>query len=269
MTASARGATGGAGTAGPQGPAGPAGPAGSDADATAAIETHRVDTTDVHGIADTGLLIVEGDARLSDARAPTAHDHDARYYTEAEVDALLAGAPGAVDLGYSQRPLQPGRFYGPPGTTTQLAIAAGSLDVGPFWVPDGQRFDRLGSQVTTAAAGSTITLLIYADTGQTYPGALLFTSQAFDTSVAAQFNEIIDFVAPDELIWLGALALGGNPTVRRQAVSQYGPGATAVGGVIGAASAGYTLTGQAAPPNPFPANQNAATNVTRIGMRAA
>jgi hypothetical protein len=34
------------------------------------------------------------DPRFTDARAPTAHDHDTRYYTEAEVDALLSGLGG-------------------------------------------------------------------------------------------------------------------------------------------------------------------------------
>jgi microcystin-dependent protein len=36
------------------------------------------------------------DPSLTDARTPTAHDHDARYYTEAEVDALIAAVPGGT-----------------------------------------------------------------------------------------------------------------------------------------------------------------------------
>lgn len=55
------------------------------------LEAHEVATTDVHGINDTADLIIEGDARLTDARAPTAHNHDDRYYTEAETDAAIAG----------------------------------------------------------------------------------------------------------------------------------------------------------------------------------
>lgn len=34
------------------------------------------------------------DARLSDARTPTAHTHDDRYYTESEVDALITASTG-------------------------------------------------------------------------------------------------------------------------------------------------------------------------------
>lgn len=43
----------------------------------AALAAHEADTTGVHGIADTSDLILEGDPRLTDAREPTAHDHDA------------------------------------------------------------------------------------------------------------------------------------------------------------------------------------------------
>ena len=38
-----------------------------------AVSTHSADTTAVHGIADTSALVVTTDARLSDARTPTAH----------------------------------------------------------------------------------------------------------------------------------------------------------------------------------------------------
>jgi hypothetical protein len=92
------------------------------------LAAHEADTTAVHGIVDTAALVVEGDARLTDARTPTAHaashhtggsdpltlasvggnlpwarlddvpltfppeahNHDDRYYTEAEIDAALA-----------------------------------------------------------------------------------------------------------------------------------------------------------------------------------
>ncbi len=39
----------------------------------AQLTTHEADTTAVHGIANTTALIVEGDARLTNARTPTAH----------------------------------------------------------------------------------------------------------------------------------------------------------------------------------------------------
>jgi hypothetical protein len=39
----------------------------------------------------TGTAVVTSDARLSDARTPTSHTHDDRYYTETEMNTLLAG----------------------------------------------------------------------------------------------------------------------------------------------------------------------------------
>ncbi len=70
----------------------------TEAEVAAEIAAHDADTTGVHGIADTADLIIEGDARLTDARAPTAHNHDALYYTEAEVDAFLATLASDTDL---------------------------------------------------------------------------------------------------------------------------------------------------------------------------
>ena len=52
----------------------------------AALAAHEADTTAVHGIADTAALVVTTDPRLSDARTPTAHTHDDRYFTETEAD---------------------------------------------------------------------------------------------------------------------------------------------------------------------------------------
>ena len=41
--------------------------------ADSAVSTHSSDTTSIHGITDTADLVLTGDARLSDARTPTAH----------------------------------------------------------------------------------------------------------------------------------------------------------------------------------------------------
>ena len=51
-----------------------------------ALAAHEADTTNVHGITDTSALVVTTDPRLSDARTPTTHAHDDRYFTEAESD---------------------------------------------------------------------------------------------------------------------------------------------------------------------------------------
>jgi hypothetical protein len=61
----------------------------------AELAAHAAATEGVHGIADTAALVTDDDARLTDARAPTAHDHDERYYTEAESDVALAAIAAA------------------------------------------------------------------------------------------------------------------------------------------------------------------------------
>ena len=43
----------------------------------------------------TGTAVITTDSRLSDARTPTTHTHDDRYYTETEVNTLLAGKQAA------------------------------------------------------------------------------------------------------------------------------------------------------------------------------
>jgi microcystin-dependent protein len=42
-----------------------------------------------------GTAVITTDSRLSDARTPTAHNHDDRYYTETEIDTRLSGLPVA------------------------------------------------------------------------------------------------------------------------------------------------------------------------------
>jgi hypothetical protein len=41
----------------------------------------------------TGTAVITTDSRLSDARTPTTHNHDDRYYTETEIDTKLSGLP--------------------------------------------------------------------------------------------------------------------------------------------------------------------------------
>lgn len=57
----------------------------SDAGTAAALDVPAT------GNAAVGEVVKGNDTRLSDARTPTAHTHDDRYYTESEVDSLLGG----------------------------------------------------------------------------------------------------------------------------------------------------------------------------------
>lgn len=62
----------------------------------AELAAHTSATTNVHGIADTSQLVLTNDARLSDARTPTAH---AASHAKGAADALGLGTFSLADLG--------------------------------------------------------------------------------------------------------------------------------------------------------------------------
>jgi len=64
-------------------------------------------------------IVVTDDPRLSDARSPTAHDHDERYYTESETDTLLSGKSNTAHT-------HDDRYYTESEMTTLLAAKADS-----------------------------------------------------------------------------------------------------------------------------------------------
>lgn len=84
---------------------------GWEGDSSRAVTSSRIiygGTTDLSG------LVQTTDPRLSDARTPTAHNHDDRYYTGAEVDALISDISDYTALHGTGSPL--GVVSAPPGT---------------------------------------------------------------------------------------------------------------------------------------------------------
>lgn len=67
----------------------------TDAASAAALAAHADDATGVHGITDTAALVVTTDARLSDARTPTAH---AASHASGGSDALALAISQVTDL---------------------------------------------------------------------------------------------------------------------------------------------------------------------------
>jgi hypothetical protein len=85
----------------------------------------------------TGTAVITTDSRLSDARTPTTHTHDDRYYTEAEVNSLLAAKQNS--LGFT--PVQQGgganqgtnKLFMGWSSDSQLRLQIDSTDFGPNW----------------------------------------------------------------------------------------------------------------------------------------
>jgi hypothetical protein len=79
--------------------------AAAAADATAKVAAHEADTTAVHGIANTAALVTTTDARLTDARTPTAHaathaaaGSDPVTLTQAQITGLAAALAALLPL---------------------------------------------------------------------------------------------------------------------------------------------------------------------------
>jgi hypothetical protein len=94
---------------------------------TTAAEAHAIDTTAVHGIADTGALVLTSDTRMTNARTPTAHKAS---HSTGGSDALTAANIGAAAAGHNHD----GTYA--PATHTHAASAITSGVIAP---------DRLGT----------------------------------------------------------------------------------------------------------------------------
>jgi hypothetical protein len=93
--------------------------------------------TGIAASAITGTAVITTDSRLSDARTPISHTHDDRYYTETEVNSLLAAKQNS--LGFT--PVQQGgganqgtnKLFMGWSSDSQLRLQIDSTDFGPNW----------------------------------------------------------------------------------------------------------------------------------------
>ena len=87
-----------------------------------------------------GTVCQGNDSRLSDARTPTSHTHDDRYYTESEVNSLLAGKSdtshnhNTVYLGISAKAADSEKLDGIDGSGFYRQVGSTSATVGGGWM---------------------------------------------------------------------------------------------------------------------------------------
>lgn len=167
------------------------------------------------------------------------------------------------------------RYYTAPSSgRTTASLAAGTVCAHPFWVGQTTSFDRIGANVTTNVAATTVLLGIYADNGRGSPGARIIDAGTIDSSTTGAKELTISRLLLPGLYWLACAPLGGAPTLQAFNGQLYPVGvgslATAVGaggntsGVITAAGAVTVSL-----PDPFPAIAGYQAFSPVIALRAA
>jgi len=200
----------------------------------AAVDGHEVDTTNVHGIPDTTVLVTTSAltsglaGKLDTSAAPelirdtmgaalaagtnvtiTANDPGDTI----TIAATGGGAAGAV---YGQVPRSGGYLAAltlTPGTAALVAQQARCTEV---VLSATATADRIGIEVTAGGAGSTIGLAIYNSDSTGMPGTLVLDAGTVDASTTG-FKEIaISQILGAGTYWLAALYVTGTaPTVRQ------------------------------------------------------
>ena len=127
------------------------------------------------------------------------------------------GGGGIVEIGGIAPSItgRTGEYWGIPVTKATGALVIGTLYTFAVYVPFTRTIDRIGAEITTAAASSTITLGIYEDDGTGLPGALLLDAGTISgIAIAAVELTISQPLQGGKLYHFAALCQGGTPTVR-------------------------------------------------------
>jgi len=163
-------------------------------DVEGALAEHVTDTVDAHdasaiSVLDSGNFFVATDVEAALAETVTKF-------------APLPGGNGA------------GKYVVPAGVGGGSATAVdGKLCLVPFRATPGRSLDRIGINVTTLGAGSTIRLGIYPDDGFGYPdvSATPIDYGTVDSSTTGQKLITISYTMTTPVIWLAAVSQGGTP----------------------------------------------------------
>lgn len=214
---------------------------------------------------------------ISDTSLPVSIQAQSFYLAPPFIGANGFGSKGIRFLGEGQEAgarLRPGMYYASPATTGTSAITLNRLSATPFFIGRRVNVDRIGFNVTTAAAaGGTAQLAIYADVLDGvggYPGALVGGSTGKVTTDTTGFKEAtISAVLTPGLYWLAAVSQVAAPSVTVVTGCGYQTvGYQASGAVLG--RAGYVqdaVTGSL--PSAFTAAANAQGVPPHIQIRIA
>lgn len=154
-----------------------------------------------------------------------------------EASTLLAGA-GASLLARS------GEYWSTPGTRTTAALTAGVLYTHCFFVPFDCTVDRIGAEVTTLAAASTLSLGIYSDDAAGLPGAVLLDAGTIDGgSATAQEITVSQALTGGTAYHFAVLCQGGTPTMRTMASGWNGHNSSLANALTGAYRSGRNRGG--------------------------
>lgn len=153
--------------------------------AATALTAHELDTTNVHGIADTSALVLTNDARLTDARTPTAH---AASHASGGSDAITVAQSQVTDLASDlaeKAPLASPTFTGSVGlaTPTETVTVSGTGFAGYTMDAATSGIVLLTGNATASGAlnvrgSSSVTLDSMLATGRSLSVVLLVTNGA-------------------------------------------------------------------------------------------
>lgn len=174
--------------------------AAAEATAASALSAHAADTTAVHGIADTSALVLTSDARLSDARTPTAHatSHQDGGTDELALDGSQITTGTVADARIPAtiaRDAEVAAGYQPLDADLTALAAAGNSAVlaattASFLTADETKLDGIeaGAEVNDTAAEILTKLLTVDGAGSGLDADLLdgLSSAAFETPAGAQ-----------------------------------------------------------------------------------
>jgi len=187
---------------------------------------------------------------------------------------LPAAAPASADLSGIAPSLfgKTNEYWGMPLTRTTAVTTAGTLYTFGVYVPIDCTVNRIGAEVTTLAAASTISLGIYNDDGAGSASTLLLDAGTIDGgSATAQELTISQALVGGEVYHFAALVQGGTPTMRVISGSWAGVNSSLANAVAGTnLRAGRNRGSVVGTSLPSPAaTSSVASNIPSVAVRFA